>query len=71
VSLASKLGKYSGIIAAELVWVFETGWTPGVVGMTGYALYVSAENIAQEHAIDNTDPETVTNNIFDCLDFID
>lgn len=70
-SLASMLGKYAGIIAAESLWLLETGFKTSV---TYYAANISIgtfSEIAKQHAIDSDDPDTVTDNLFNCLDFID
>ena len=70
-SLASSLGKLGGIIAAESLWLFETGFRSGVTYyVTNFSIQKVSE-IATQHAIDSNDPEKVTENIFDCLDFID
>ena len=59
-SLATTLGKWSGILAAEYLWLFETGFK------TGFAYYVAnssiqkVSEIATQHAIDSNDPEKVT-----------
>lgn len=70
-SLASTLGKYTGIIAAEIFWFFEAG---GKVSVSYYLAKVSIEKaseIATQHAIDSNNPEKVTENLFNCLEFID
>jgi hypothetical protein len=33
--------------------------------------YKKVSNVAANHKIDNTDPSTVTENIFECLQYID
>ena len=70
-TIASKLGKYAGIIAAESLWLSEMGFKTGIAY---YAANISLEKlveISEQHAINSDDPETVTENIFDCLEFID
>lgn len=69
-TLASTLGKWCGIIAAETIWLAEMGVKPG---MAYYATSLSinkVSEIATEHAIDSNNPEKVTENLFDCLEFI-
>ena len=74
-SLASTLGKWAGIIAAESLWLCEIGFK------TGFAYYAAnssiqkvsekVSEIATQHAIDSNDSEKVTENLFNCLEFID
>ena len=70
-TLAGKLGKWTGIAAAEILWLSEIGLRPAFIY---YGAKVSSEElvkIAAEHSIDSTNPKKVTENIFDCLQFID
>jgi len=73
-ALSSTLGKWSGIIAAEALWLSEMGIKTGI---TYYAASISATKVSEfatfatQHAIDSNDPEKVTENLFDCLEFID
>lgn len=70
-SLASKLGKYAGIIAAESLWLFETGFKTSITYYIANTSLKKLFEIAKQHAIDSDDPENVTDNIFNCLEFID
>lgn len=70
-SLASKLGTYVGIIAAESVWLVEIGVKSGLTYYAANASIEKLSGIAKQHAIDSDDPESVTENIFNCLEFID
>ena len=70
-SLASKLGKYTGIIAAESLWLFERGFRIGVTYYVANASIEKLYEVAKQHAIDSDDPETVTDNLFNCLEFIE
>ena len=73
-SIASKLGKYSGIIVAESIWLFECGFKAGATYYVANASIKSIKTIskiATQHAIDSGDPEKVTENIFNCLEFVD
>lgn len=67
-SLASKLGKYAGIIAAESMWLFETGFN--VTYYVANAAIEKVSEMAKQHAIDSDDPEKVTDNIFNCLELM-
>lgn len=73
-TFASTLGKWSGIIAAEALWLAETGFTPTIAY---YSTKISIKSvkkvseIATQHAIDSNNPEKVTENLFDCLEFLD
>ena len=70
-SLASTLGKWSGIIAAESLWLFETGFKTGIAYYVTDTSIQRVSEIATQHAIDSNDPEKVTENLFNCLEFID
>ena len=77
-SIAGTLGKIAGIITAEIVWAVETGakagMQPVVVYYVGYGAklsYKEISKIAVKHSIDSNNPEKVTENLFDCLEFID
>ena len=69
--MAFKLGRWTGIIAAEALWLAEIGC---MQGLAYYGTRFSAKKVAEiatEHAINSNDPETVTENLFDCLEFIE
>lgn len=70
-SLASTLGKWGGIIVAESLWLFETGFKTGVAYYATNVSIQKVSEIATQHAIDSNDPEKVTENLFDCIEFID
>jgi len=70
-SLAGTLGKYSGIIAAELVWLSEQGIKTGSILYASEIAGKYLSKIAEEHVIDSNDEDAVTNNIFECLQYID
>jgi hypothetical protein len=70
-TLASTLGKYGGIIAAETLWVFETGFKTGITYYITETSIQQISKIAANHVINSDDAETVTENIFECLEFID
>lgn len=77
-SFASILGKYAGILAAESVWALENGAKLSVaylVTTNGIAISeLSIKKISQfaiKHSINSNDPESVTNNLFNCLEYID
>lgn len=70
-SLASRLGKWGGIIAAESLWLFETGFKTGFAYYAANSSIQKVSEIATQHAIDSNDSEKVTENLFDCLEFID
>ena len=70
-SIASKLGKYAGIITAESLRLFETGFKMGFTYYVANASIEKLSEIAKQHAIDSDDPENDTDNIFNCLEFID
>jgi hypothetical protein len=51
-SLASTLGKWGGIIAAESLWIFETGVRSGVAYYAANASIQKVSEIATQHAIE-------------------
>ena len=70
-SIASTLGKWSGIILAEALWVCETGCKTGLAYYAATSSIKQVSKFATQHAINTDDSEKVTENIFDCLEFID
>lgn len=77
-SLASTLGRYTGIVAAEIVWVFETGGKGSIIYYAVKGSIPKVSKIAQktceiatQHAIDSNNPAKVTENLFNCLEFLD
>lgn len=70
-TLAGTLGKWSGILVAEALWVAELGLAPSITYYTTSLSVKKISKIATEHAIDSNNPEKVTENLFDCLEFID
>lgn len=70
-TLAATLGKWCGIVAAEALWVAEMGVKPSVFYYATSLSVKKVSEIATQHAIDSTNPEKVTDNLFDCLEFID
>ena len=70
-SIASALGKWSGIIAAETLWLCETGFKSGFTYYVANSSIQKISKIATQHAIDSNDSDKITENLFDCLEFID
>ena len=70
-TLASTLGKWGGIIAAEAIWLSEMGVKTGITYYAARLSVTKVSEIATQHAIDSNNPEKVTENLFDCLEFID
>lgn len=70
-TLASTIGKYGGIIAAETLWLAETGFKTGFTYYMAEASIGKLAEIAEQHVINSDDPESVTENVFQCLKFID
>lgn len=73
-TLASTLGKYCGIVAAEALWLAEMGVKTGAsyyVAKVSFDSYSKLSEIAQEHAIDSNNSESVCENLFNCLEYID
>ena len=77
-SLIYKVAKYAGILAAESAWVIENGIKAGVLYYSGTYSVVASETcikkiseLAVKHSIDSNDSEIVTENIFNCLEYID
>jgi hypothetical protein len=70
-SIAATLGKWSGIIAAESLCICENGFRVGVAYYAANASIQKVSEIATQHAIDSNNSEKVTENLFDCLEFID
>jgi hypothetical protein len=77
-SIAGILGRIAGTITAEIVWAVETGTKAGMKpvvvyygGKLSYISYKEISKIAVKHSIDSNNPEKVTENLFDCLEFID
>lgn len=70
-TLAGTLGKWCGIIAAEATWLAEIGVRPGIAYYATRLSVKKVSEIATKHAIDSNNPEKVTQNLFDCLEFID
>lgn len=70
-SIASTLDKWSGIIAAEALWLCECGVGPGLAYYATNTSIQKTSDIATQHVIDSNDSDKVTENLFDCLEFID
>ena len=70
-SIASTLGKWGGIIAAETLWLCETGFKSGVTYYVANSSIQKIAEIATQHAIGSNDPDKITENLFECLEFID
>jgi hypothetical protein len=70
-TIASNLGKWTGIVLAEALWLSETGARPAMIYYGAKISYREISKIAVEHAIDSNNAEKVTENLFDCLEFIE
>jgi hypothetical protein len=77
-TLAGSLGKYTGIIIAESLWIAEMGVKTGATYyISKFSMKVTnvsmerVSKIATQHAIDFHNPEKVTENVFNCLQFMD
>lgn len=70
-TLAGKLGTWVGIAAAEILWISEVGVKPSLIYYGTKVSYKKIAKVAAKHSIDSNNPEKVTENIFNCLQFID
>lgn len=65
------LGRYTGILVAESMWLMESGVKTGISYYMAKASVEQVSKIAIEHSIDSNDPEAVTENLFECLEYLD
>lgn len=85
-SLASTLGKYTGIALAEIVWATKVAYQQGPKFVVGfYTVAYSADHldrlvdrttdaivsVSKKHAIDSTNPTVVSDNLWNCLEYLD
>ena len=70
-SLAKKLGTGVGIIAAETIWLCETGFKLGIGYYVGRTSIDTLTEIAAQHTINSEDPDAVSDNLLECLEYID
>ena len=70
-TLASTLGKWGGIIAAEAIWLAEMGIKPGVAYYATNLSVTKVSEFATQHAIESDNPQKVTENLYDSQEFID
>lgn len=70
-TLAGTLGTWAGIAVAEILWISEVGVKPSLIYYGAKVSYKEVAKVAAKHSIDSNNPEKVTENIFNCLQFID
>ena len=58
------LGEICGAVTAEVTWYFA-------FGSVACKSYSFAERVAMKHKIDVSNPNKVTSNLFDCLQYLD
>ena len=70
-SLAGKAGDIVGTVVGEIVNILEDASGPITV-VTGACIAVRyVKRVAIRHAIDSSDDDVVSENLFNCLDYID
>ena len=69
--IASLLGRAIGYSIAEVQWYIERSATPLGMATIGAIAYQIAVDVAEDHTIDHQDADAVTQNVFDCLQYLD